>query len=89
MSLVQVFRNPVVCILLGQNFLLGGVYQAYLYYLPLYLQNVRQYSVLRSAGVIAAMVGVQATFSSLSGLYITYFKRWKEVLCVGFCLWTL
>ncbi|KAI0910310.1 major facilitator superfamily domain-containing protein [Ustulina deusta] len=86
---MQVFRNPVVCILLGQNFLLGGVYQAYLYYLPLYLQNVRQYSVLRSAGVIAAMVGVQATFSSLSGLYITYFKRWKEVLCVGFCLWTL
>ncbi|TGJ76426.1 hypothetical protein E0Z10_g10884 [Xylaria hypoxylon] len=82
-SIVQIFRNPVVVILLGQNFLLGGVYQTYLYYLPLYLQNVREYSVLRSAGIIAAMVGVQAVFSSLSGLYITHFKRWKEVLCAG------
>ncbi|KAI0416200.1 major facilitator superfamily domain-containing protein [Xylaria grammica] len=85
---MQIF-SPVVCILLGQNFLLGGVYQTYLYYLLLYLQNVRGYSVLRSAGAIAVMVGVQAVFSSLSGLYITYFKRWKEVLCTGFSLWTL
>ncbi|KAI0541487.1 major facilitator superfamily domain-containing protein [Xylaria digitata] len=86
---MQIFRNPVVCILLGQSFLLGGAYQACLYYIPVYLQNTRGYSVLRSASVIAAMVSAQAAFSVLSGLYISHFQRWKEVLCTGFGLWTL
>ncbi|KAI8634676.1 putative MFS transporter [Xylariaceae sp. FL1651] len=86
---VQIYHNRAVCILLVQSFLLGAVYQSYLYYLPLYLQNARRYSVIQSAAVIAAMVAVQALTSIGCGLYISHFKRWKEVLCAGFGLWTL
>ncbi|KAI1757740.1 putative MFS transporter [Xylaria castorea] len=86
---VQIFHNPTVCILLGQHFLLGAVYQAYLYYLPLYLQNPRQYSVIRSAGAIAAMVGAQAVSSIVSGYAISRWRRWKCVICIGYSLLTL
>ncbi|KAJ8128964.1 hypothetical protein O1611_g4670 [Lasiodiplodia mahajangana] len=64
---VQIFRSLDISILLGQNFLLGCVYQALLYYLPLYLQNARQYSVMRSAGVIAIPVGLHG-----AGLMLLY-----------------
>ncbi|KAI0195137.1 major facilitator superfamily domain-containing protein [Xylaria flabelliformis] len=86
---VQIFRNPTICILLGQHFLLGAVYQAYLYYLPLYLQNPRQYSVIQSAGAVAAMVGAQAVSSMVSGYAISRWRRWKYVICTGFSLSTL
>ncbi|KAI0166549.1 major facilitator superfamily domain-containing protein [Xylariaceae sp. FL1272] len=86
---VQFFRNPVLCVLLTQSFLLGGVYQAYLYYLPLYLQNARQFSVLRSAAILASLVVTQAVTSIISGYYISHFKRWKEVIFTGFGSWLL
>ncbi|KAI8949479.1 putative MFS transporter [Xylaria longipes] len=86
---VQIFQNPTICILLGQHFLLGAVYQSYIYYIPLYLQNPREYSVLQSAGAVAAMVGSQALSSIVSGFIISHCKRWKWVICTGFCLLTL
>ncbi|KAI0024665.1 putative MFS transporter [Xylariomycetidae sp. FL0641] len=86
---LQNFRSPVITVLLIQSFLFGAVYQSYLYYLPLYLQNARQFSVLRSAGIIAAMVATQSFFSILSGQYISRLKRWGEVVWIGFGLWTL
>ncbi|KAI1816826.1 putative MFS transporter [Poronia punctata] len=86
---LQIFQNPNVSLLLAQTFFIGAVYQAYLYYLPLYLQNARQFTAVRSAGVIAAMVGTQAVISIFAGLSISHFGRWKEVLCTGFGLWTL
>lgn len=38
-ALAQLFTNPVIVVMLVQNFLFGAVYQSYLYYIPLYLQN--------------------------------------------------
>lgn len=35
---------------------MGAVYQSYLHYLPLYLQNARRYSVPESAALTAALV---------------------------------
>lgn len=86
---MQIFRSLDVSILLGQNFLLGSAYQAILYYLPLYLQNARQYSVMQSAAIVAVPAGAQAVASVLSGLYISHVKRWKRVVFTGFLLWTL
>lgn len=84
-----IFNNPVVVVLLSQNFLFGFVYQSYLYYLPVYLQNNRQFSVFKSAGLISAIVGTQAVASILSGQYISWRKRYGEVIWVGFGSWTL
>ncbi|OAA65381.1 Major facilitator superfamily domain, general substrate transporter [Niveomyces insectorum RCEF 264] len=86
---VQIFRNPVLCVLMAQTFLFGSAYQSYLYYLPLFLQNARQYSILRSASITVAMVVVQSMFSILSGQYLSRRKRYGEVLWFGFGMWTI
>lgn len=75
--------------MLAQNFLFGAVYQSYLYYLPMYLQNAHRYSPLMSAAIAIAVVGTQAVSSILSGQYISRMKRYGEVIWVGFGMWTL
>lgn len=86
---MQIFQNPVIAIMLAQSFLMGAVYQSYLYYLPLYLQNARRYSVLESAAFTAALVAAQMVFSIAGGQYIARTKRYGEVIWFGFGTWTL
>ncbi len=74
---------------MAQTFLFGSVYQSYLYYLPLFLQNARQYSVIQSASITVAMVVIQSIFSILSGQYLARMKRYGEVIWFGFIIWTL
>ncbi|KAK7918132.1 hypothetical protein PG985_010006 [Apiospora marii] len=86
---LEIFQNPVIAIMLAQSFLMGAVYQSYLYYLPLYLQNARRYSVLESAAFTAALVAAQMAFSVAGGQYIARTKRYGEVIWFGFGSWTL
>jgi hypothetical protein len=75
--------------MLAQNFLFGAVYQSYLYYVPLYLQNPRRYSAITSAALYTPLVGAQMLASIVSGQYISRRLRYGEVLKTGFALWTL
>ncbi|CAK7235290.1 hypothetical protein SEUCBS140593_009235 [Sporothrix eucalyptigena] len=75
---ITLFRNPVIVVMLVQNFLFGAVYQSSLYYVPLYLQNAHQYSAVVSAAITASLVAMQTLFSILSGLYISWRKRYIE-----------
>lgn len=84
-----IFKSPVVTTILLQSFLLGAVYQSYLYYLPMYFQNARQYSVMNSAAISVSLMITQAVASIASGQYISRYKRYGEVLWFGFGLWTL
>ncbi|EAW06323.1 putative MFS transporter [Aspergillus clavatus NRRL 1] len=86
---VVFFKNKVLCALFPQSFLLGAVYQSYLYYLPLYYQNARGWSPIVSAALTAPMVGCQSIASIVSGHYISRTKRYGEVIWAGFGLWTL
>jgi len=86
---VTLFRNRVISTLFLQNFLLGAVYQSFLYYLPLYFQNVRQWPPLESAAMTIPMLAIQSIASILSGQYISRRKRYGEVIWAGFTLWTL
>ncbi|CAK7242269.1 MAG: hypothetical protein STHCBS139747_003755 [Sporothrix thermara] len=86
---LSLFHNRVIVVMLVQNFLFGAVYQSSLYYVPLYLQNAHQYSAVASAAVTASLVAMQTLCSILSGLYISWRKRYIEVLWIGFSVWTL
>lgn len=87
--IVEFFKNRVISALFLQSFLLGAVYQAYLYYLPLYYQNARGWSPLVSAALTCPLVVCQSLASIASGQYISRFKRYGEVIWTGFGLWTL
>ncbi|EXF74250.1 hypothetical protein CFIO01_10956 [Colletotrichum fioriniae PJ7] len=86
---VPIFKNKVVVVLLAQSFLFGAAYQGYLYYIPLYLQNAHQFSVIHSAGIYVSLVVCQSIFSIISGQYISRTQRYGEVIWAGFGLWTL
>ncbi|KAF4416151.1 tetracycline efflux (otrb) [Fusarium acutatum] len=86
---VDIYKNSSISIMLAQNFLLGAVYQSYLYYVPLYLQNPHQYSAMKSAAIYTPLVAAQMIASVGSGQYISHRLRYGEVLIFGFVLWTL
>ncbi|KAJ5178809.1 hypothetical protein N7492_002019 [Penicillium capsulatum] len=86
---INFFKNKVIAALFMQSFLLGAVYQSYLYYLPLYYQNGRGWSAIVSASLTAPMVAFQSISSICSGQYISRLKRYGEVIWVGFGCWTL
>ncbi|ORY69822.1 major facilitator superfamily domain-containing protein [Pseudomassariella vexata] len=86
---LTIFKSPVVVVILTQSLFFGAVYQSYLYYLPMYFQNVRQWSVLTSAAYTSAVVLPQSCVSIVSGQYISWRKRYGEVLWSGFGCWTL
>ncbi|KAL3437877.1 major facilitator superfamily domain-containing protein [Aspergillus tetrazonus] len=86
---MEFFKNRVIVALFLQSFLLGAVYQAYLYYLPLYYQNARGWSPIVSAALTSPLVACQSMSSVLSGQYISRCKRYGEVIWFGFGMWTL
>ena len=86
---LSMFRVPSVAVMLAQSFLVGASYYSYLYYLPLYYQNVHDYTVLTSALLLLPLVFSQAVFSTLAGLYISRMNRYIEILYAGFATWII
>ncbi|EME85479.1 uncharacterized protein MYCFIDRAFT_41323 [Pseudocercospora fijiensis CIRAD86] len=83
------FRKVSVSAMLGQSFMLGLAYYSYLYFVPLYFQNVRGKSALTAACLQLPMVVTQSIFSVSAGLYISKVGRYGEVIWFGFGIWTL
>lgn len=86
---LSMFRSKSVSAMLAQSFLLGACYYSYLYFLPLYFQNVRGKSPLIAAALQLPLVVAQSSFSTFGGLYMTWMNRYGELLWLGFGLWTL
>ena len=86
---MNIFRNQSIVALLLQSFLLGWVYQSYLYYLPQYYQNIRGYSVIVSAALSIPLVFMQSVGSVISGQYISHRHHYRVILWSGFASWTI
>lgn len=84
---LSMFKIPAVAAILAQNFLFGCAYYSELYYLPIYFQNVRGWTPIASSALLVPFVLAQAISSIASGFYISKFKRYGEVLWVGFICW--
>lgn len=86
---LDMFRRPSVAAMLAQSFLFGASYYAYLYYLPLYFQNVQGLSPLMSAVVFLSLVIPQSAASVVAGFYMSKFNRYIEVVYWGFGIWSV
>ncbi|GIZ43165.1 hypothetical protein CKM354_000640300 [Cercospora kikuchii] len=86
---LSMFKSISVSAMLVQSFLLGIAYFTYLYFLPLYFQNVRGQSTIQSALWQLPMVVTQACSSISGGLYMSHFNRYAELIWFGFGSWTL
>ncbi|KAM3070828.1 hypothetical protein ACMFMG_009746 [Clarireedia jacksonii] len=87
---LHLFRNGLSCnILLIQNVLFGIVFWGNLFYMPIYLINVRGYTAIMAGAIIMPMVGSQGLGSILSGLVISHTKRYNPVMILGQWVWAL
>ncbi|PIA93574.1 putative MFS-type transporter [Cercospora beticola] len=86
---LSMFKSISVSAMLAQSFLLGIAYFTYLYFLPLYFQNVRGQNAIQSALWQLPMVITQACSSISGGLYMSHFNRYAELIWFGFGAWTL
>ena len=86
---LSMFRKASVSAMMVQSFFVGTVYYSYIYFLPLYFQNVRGMTPLMSAVLQLPLVLTQSTVSTSAGYYISRRNRYIEVIWFGFGIWTL
>lgn len=86
---MHLFTSDLSCnILLIQNTLFGFVYWANLFYMPIYLQNVRGYSSTVAGAIIMPMAGAQGIGSIVSGLIISHTGHYNPIMIAAQALWT-
>lgn len=86
---LSMYTNAPVAAILVQNFFFGMVYYSNLYYIPLYIQNVRGWDTIVSGAFLVAINVPQSVVSTFSGLFISRSKRYGIVIWTGFTVWTL
>ncbi|KAI9745932.1 MAG: hypothetical protein M1818_000613 [Claussenomyces sp. TS43310] len=86
---LRLFHSPSQAMVLAQSILFGFVWQADLYFLPIYYQEVRQFSPLRSATLILPLLIFQSVTGVLSGPLMSRLTRFRPIMCYGFALWFL
>ncbi|EED14676.1 efflux pump antibiotic resistance protein, putative [Talaromyces stipitatus ATCC 10500] len=74
-------------LLLIQNVLYGFVFWGNLFYMPIYLQNVRGYSSTLAGAIIMPMVGTQGIGSIISGLIISRTGHYNPVMITSQFIW--
>jgi MFS family permease len=86
---VHLFTADLSCnILLVQNIFFGFVFWGNLFYMPIYLENVRGYSPTIAGAIIMPMVGTQGIGSIVSGLIISRTGHYGPVMIAAQFLWT-
>ncbi|KAI0026107.1 major facilitator superfamily domain-containing protein [Xylariomycetidae sp. FL0641] len=85
----RLFRRRAVLALLAQNVLLGAVYYANVYFLPVYYQTARGWSLMRAAVLTMPLVASQAGFSVAAGLLMSRTLRYRALIWAGFGVWLL
>lgn len=83
------FKNVSVAVMLLQAYLLGACYYTFLYFLTLYLQNVRGKSPLVAAALQLPLVGAHSIFSPLAGYLQSRRNSYIEIIWFGFGTLTL
>ncbi|KAL1864057.1 hypothetical protein VTK73DRAFT_6238 [Phialemonium thermophilum] len=86
---LHLFSSLSKATLFGQNFLFGFVWQADLYFLPIYYQDVCGYTPIKSAYLSLPLLLAQSLAGVLSGPTMTLTARYMPTLWIGFILWTL
>ncbi|WVW84312.1 hypothetical protein I302_106346 [Kwoniella bestiolae CBS 10118] len=84
----RLLSNRNVCLLLLQTWLVGIVYYGGIYFVPLYLQNVKGDSPILSAALLLPLVLGQVLTTTISGFVVKWTNRTWPSFVVGFVLWT-
>lgn len=76
-------KNRSVLALMAQTFFVAWVGQVNIYFVPLYAQNLRGWTIFSSAALLSANVATMGLFAVISGYYISSKKRYGGVIRLG------
>jgi hypothetical protein len=85
----RLYQDRSAAILLAQGIMHDFVWQTTQYFIPIYLQTVRNYSPLRSATLILPFLTAHSLAGALSGPIMSKLARYGPVIKTGFALWAL
>jgi MFS family permease len=80
---VTMFAIPDVSALLMQTFTLGWVNQANVYFIPLYAQNLREWSPVISGVMLFPIIAVQVIVSMLAGRWMSKSGQYGATIRLG------
>jgi hypothetical protein len=83
LHLVNIFTTPDVSALLMQTFTLGWVNQANVYFVPIYAQNLREWSPIISGIIIFPIVAVQIIVSMIAGRWMSKSGQYGATIRLG------
>ncbi|CAI0645617.1 unnamed protein product [Colletotrichum noveboracense] len=86
---LRLFGKRSTAVMYVQSALYGCVWQVNLYFLPIYFQEVRGYSPLRSASLTLLLLLIHSAAGVASGPIMSKSARYAPILFIGMGLWTL
>ncbi|KAF1918857.1 major facilitator superfamily domain-containing protein [Ampelomyces quisqualis] len=86
---MDIFRSKIVNGALLTMFINGWAFLVQTFYIPSFGQLVCGYSAVKSGALLLPITLTQTLFSTLSGLYIHRFGRYRECLLLGWATWAI
>ncbi|KAH9226335.1 hypothetical protein K456DRAFT_58812 [Colletotrichum gloeosporioides 23] len=86
---LRLFGKRSTAVMYVQSALYDCVWQVNLYFLPIYFQEVRGYSPLRSASLTLLLLLIHSAAGVASGPIMSKSARYAPILFIGMGLWTL
>ncbi|KAH3929107.1 hypothetical protein HBH98_103460 [Parastagonospora nodorum] len=84
-----IFKSKIVNGAMLTMFVNGWGFLVQVYYIPAFGQLVCGYSAVKSSALLLPITLTQTLFSTLSGLYIHRFGRYRECLLLGWAVWAI
>ncbi|ESK82344.1 mfs drug transporter [Moniliophthora roreri MCA 2997] len=86
---LYIFRQRIVIGAAITHFINGYLTMVQVFYIPAFYQLAYGYSPVKSAALMLTLTVVQTITSSLSGLIITRTGRYRELILIGWVVWTV
>ncbi|KAK7042956.1 hypothetical protein VNI00_008693 [Paramarasmius palmivorus] len=86
---LYIFRQRIVIGAAITHFINGYLTMVQVFYIPAFYQLAYGYSPVKSAALMLTLTVIQTITSSLSGLVISWTGRYREMILLGWVVWTI
>ena len=86
---MRLFKIGTVSSVLVQTVCSGGIFYLLLFFVPQFTQVVKGYSGIKAGVTLIPLMAVQAITSTLAGLTVTKYGKYKAIIVVGFAIFSI
>ncbi|PWN39531.1 MFS general substrate transporter [Ceraceosorus guamensis] len=86
---MQIFKSGIVCGACITQTINGWLFVTQVYFIPQFYQLAYGYTPTVAGALILPLTVVQTVASTLSGLLITWTGRYREILLLGWAMWSI